>query len=61
MATPASNNGLLVKLRDEAAPDQRAMFLSSEARRAAAAAEAGVTYLEPTPESTYYAPTTPGR
>ncbi|NUT32694.1 MAG: DNRLRE domain-containing protein [Hamadaea sp.] len=59
LATPSSNNGFLVKLRDEAVANQRAMLLSSEGAEPLLRPTLQVTYLEATPASTYYAPATP--
>ena len=59
LATPSSNHGFLVKLRDEVASNQRAMLLSSESAEPLLRPTLQVTYLEATPESTYYAPATP--
>jgi len=59
LATPSSNFGFLLKLRDEVASNQRAILLSSEAAEPMLRPTLQVTYLEPTPESTYYAPATP--
>jgi YD repeat-containing protein len=61
LATPASNHGLLLRMRDEAVATQRAMLLSSEAAEPMLRPTLQVTYLEPTPASTYYAPYTPAR
>jgi len=60
LASPSSNYGFLLKLRDEAVSTQRAMLLSSEAAEPMLRPTLQVTYLEPTAESTYYAPTTAG-
>ncbi|MEU4743506.1 DNRLRE domain-containing protein, partial [Actinosynnema sp. NPDC023658] len=57
----ASNNGVLVKLRDETAsgPTQRAIFLSGEAVEPQLRPKLVVTYTAPTPELTYYTADTP--
>ncbi|MEV5303495.1 DNRLRE domain-containing protein [Amycolatopsis methanolica] len=60
VSNPASNNGFLVKVRDEAgAAKQRALFLSDEAAEPQLRPNLVVTYTEPTAEATYYAPDTP--
>ncbi|MEU4740444.1 DNRLRE domain-containing protein [Actinosynnema sp. NPDC023658] len=56
---PASNNGFEVKLRDEAGPQQRVLFLSDEATEPQLRPNLVVTYTQPTAEMTYYAPDTP--
>jgi RHS repeat-associated protein len=50
------NHGFLVKLADESGPQQRVLFLSSEAEEPSRHPMLVVTYLEATAESTYYAP-----
>lgn len=59
VATPTSNKGVLVKLANETTPQARANFLSSEGEEPELRPELWVTYMEKTPESTYYAPATP--
>ena len=59
VATPTTNNGLLLKQRDEVNATARAMLLSAEAAEPLLRPTLEVTYLEQTPESTYYAPQTP--
>jgi len=60
IANRSSNNGVLVKLRDEAAgPTQRVIFLSGEAVEPQLRPKLVVTYTAPTPELTYFAPDTP--
>ncbi|WP_433363628.1 DNRLRE domain-containing protein [Actinoplanes sp. CA-142083] len=59
VATPAGNYGLLLKQRDEVGATARAMLLASEASEPLLRPALEVTYLEQTPESTYYAPQTP--
>jgi len=61
LASPASNYGFLLKLRDEAVSTQRAMLLSSEGAEPMLRPTLQVTYLEPTAASTYFAPYTPAR
>jgi hypothetical protein len=60
VADPAANKGVLLKLADETTPASRAIFLSSEAPEPELRPQLRVTYLAPTPESTYYVPYTPG-
>ncbi|WP_344300529.1 DNRLRE domain-containing protein [Paractinoplanes deccanensis] len=55
VATPGGNYGLLLKQRDEVNQTARAMLLSSEASEPMLRPALEVTYLEQTPESTYYA------
>ena len=59
LANPASNFGFLLKMRDEAVATQRAMLLSAEGAEPMLHPTLQVTYLEPTPASTYFAPDTP--
>lgn len=59
VTTPTSNKGVLFKLADETTPASRAVFLSSEADEPELGPQLVVTYLETTPESTYYVPDTP--
>ncbi|BBH66146.1 hypothetical protein ACTI_28310 [Actinoplanes sp. OR16] len=59
VTTPSSNHGLLLKQRDEVNQTARAMLLSSEAAEPMLRPTLEVTYLEKTPESTYYAPQLP--
>ena len=61
LATPANNFGFLVRLRDEAVSNQRAILLSSEGAEPMLRPTLKVTYVEPTPASTYYAPYTADR
>ncbi|MCP2323432.1 RHS repeat-associated protein [Hamadaea flava] len=60
LTTPTSNYGFLLKMRDESVSTQRNMLLSSEAAEPMLRPTLRVTYLEPTAESTYYAPATAG-
>ncbi|MEU4446911.1 DNRLRE domain-containing protein [Actinosynnema sp. NPDC050801] len=57
----ASNNGVLVKLRNETStgPTQRAIFLSGEAVEPQLRPKLVVTYTAPTSELTYYTADTP--
>lgn len=59
LASPTTNHGLLLRMRDEVAATQRAMMLNSESPEALLRPTLQVTYLEKTASSTYYAPTTP--
>ncbi|MFU8854699.1 DNRLRE domain-containing protein [Micromonospora sp. SL1-18] len=59
VTAPDTNHGLLLRMRDEAVPSARAMMLASEAEDSMFEPTLEVTYLEQTPESTYYAAKTP--
>jgi RHS repeat-associated protein len=59
VSNPATNDGYLVKLRDEAGAAQRVVFLSNEAAEPQLRPNLVVTYTQPTAEQTYYAPDTP--
>ncbi|MEV1143676.1 DNRLRE domain-containing protein [Micromonospora sp. NPDC049799] len=59
VVNPATNYGLLLKMKDEAANNQRVMMLNSEAPEPLLRPTLEVTYLEQTAESTYYAASTP--
>jgi YD repeat-containing protein len=59
VASPATNFGLLLRMRDEANQTARAMLSSSEAMEPLLRPTLEVTYLEQTADSTYYAATTP--
>ncbi|WP_158074084.1 golvesin C-terminal-like domain-containing protein [Micromonospora sp. CB01531] len=59
VTTPSSNHGLLLRMRDEVNQNARAMMLASEAEDSMFEPTLEVTYLEQTPESTYYAAKTP--
>ena len=58
LATPADEHGLIVKL-DSSAIAERELFLDTTAPEAALRPELVVTYTEPTPDDTYYAPSLP--
>ncbi|MFD7284479.1 DNRLRE domain-containing protein [Streptomyces sp. NPDC059863] len=58
---PASAKGLMVKLADEAGPQERTLFLSSEAPEQELRPQLVVTYIDSTTASTYYAAGTPAR
>lgn len=61
--TPANNKGVLVKLKDETTtgPQERTLFLSSEASDPQLRPYMQVIYVDSTTEDTYYAPQTPAR
>ncbi|HEX6498205.1 MAG TPA: DNRLRE domain-containing protein, partial [Micromonosporaceae bacterium] len=61
LANPSSDYGLLLKMHDESVATQRVMLLSSEGAEPMLRPTLEVTYLEKTPQSTYYAPDTPAR
>ncbi|NUT20964.1 MAG: DNRLRE domain-containing protein [Hamadaea sp.] len=60
LASPSTNYGFLLKMRDESVSTQRSMLLSGEGAEPLLRPTLRVTYLEPTAESTYYAPGTAG-
>ncbi|MER5212221.1 DNRLRE domain-containing protein [Streptomyces sp. NPDC002838] len=61
--TPSSNKGALVKLADESStgPQERTLFLASEAADHQLGPLLRVIYVDSTTEDTYYAPQTPSR
>ncbi|WP_260848967.1 DNRLRE domain-containing protein [Streptomyces sp. SLBN-118] len=61
--TPANNKGVAVKLKDETTtgPQERTLFLSSEASDPQLRPYMQVIYVDSTTEDTYYAPQTPAR
>ncbi|ELS57260.1 golvesin C-terminal-like domain-containing protein [Streptomyces viridochromogenes] len=61
--TPSSNKGALVKLQDESSsgPQERTLFLASEAADYQLGPLLRVIYVDSTTEDTYYAPQTPSR
>jgi RHS repeat-associated protein len=61
--TPSSNHGALVKLKDETTtgPQERTLFLASEAADPQLGPLLRVIYVDSTTDDTYYAPTTPAR
>ncbi|MFE5594053.1 DNRLRE domain-containing protein, partial [Streptomyces sp. NPDC056549] len=61
VTTPASQKGVVLKMADEAASQERTLFLSSEGTESRLAPRIVVTYVDSTTESTYYAPQTPAR
>ncbi|MFE1443252.1 DNRLRE domain-containing protein [Streptomyces sp. NPDC058739] len=61
VTTPASQQGVLVKMTDESVKQERTVFLSSEASEKKLRPRLVVTYIDSTTESTYYAPRTPAR
>ena len=58
LANPSSNYGFLLKMHDESVSTQRVMMLSDEGAEPLLRPTLLVSYLEKTPESTYYAPAT---
>jgi len=60
---PSNNKGVLVKLKDETTtgPQERTLFLSSEASDPQLRPYMQVIYVDSTTEDTYYAPQTPSR
>ncbi|MCX5232014.1 DNRLRE domain-containing protein [Streptomyces sp. NBC_00233] len=61
VTTPASQQGVAVRMADEAAAQERTLFLSSEGTEQRLRPRIVVTYVDSTTESTYYAPQTPAR
>ncbi|MFI2347971.1 DNRLRE domain-containing protein [Streptomyces sp. NPDC019443] len=61
VTTPASQQGVAIKMADEAASQERTLFLSSEGAEPRLHPRIVVTYIDSTTESTYYAPQTPAR
>ncbi|MFJ9575462.1 DNRLRE domain-containing protein [Streptomyces sp. NPDC101191] len=61
VTTPASQRGVVLKMADEAAAQERTLFLSSEGTEQRLRPRIVVTYIDSTTESTYYAPQTPAR
>ncbi|WP_285681711.1 DNRLRE domain-containing protein [Actinoplanes sp. NBRC 103695] len=59
IADPTSNKGALIKLADEAGPQERTLFLSGEGTEPALHPKLKVVYADPA--GTYYAPTVPNR
>ncbi|MFE9442533.1 DNRLRE domain-containing protein [Streptomyces sp. NPDC006602] len=60
--TPSSNHGALVKLKDETTgPQERTLFLTSEAPDPQLGPLLRVIYVDSTTDDTYYAPQTPAR
>ncbi|MGI5402457.1 DNRLRE domain-containing protein [Streptomyces sp. CA-135486] len=61
--TPTGNKGVAVKLKDETTtgPQERTLFLSSEASDPQLRPYMQVIYVDSTTEDTYYAPQTPAR
>ncbi|MEU6304790.1 DNRLRE domain-containing protein [Streptomyces chartreusis] len=61
--TPSTNKGALVRLKDESAtgPQERTLFLASEAADYQLGPLLRVIYVDSTTEDTYYAPQTPAR
>ncbi|MFF3603801.1 DNRLRE domain-containing protein [Streptomyces sp. NPDC002463] len=61
VTTPASQQGVMVRTADEAASQERTLFLSSEGAEQRLRPRIVLTYIDSTTESTYYAPQTPAR
>ncbi|MFF5919869.1 DNRLRE domain-containing protein [Streptomyces flavochromogenes] len=61
VTTPASQQGVAIRMADEAAAQERTLFLSSEGTEQRLRPRIVVTYIDSTTESTYYAPQTPAR
>ncbi|WP_399477395.1 DNRLRE domain-containing protein [Streptomyces sp. TRM68367] len=63
ISTPASNKGAMVKLKDESSsgPQERTLFLASEASDYQLGPLLRVIYVDSTTQDTYYAPQTPSR
>ena len=61
VTTPSSQQGVVLKMADEAASQERTLFLSSEGTEPRLHPRIVVTYIDSTTESTYYAPQTPAR
>ncbi|MFB7608636.1 golvesin C-terminal-like domain-containing protein [Streptomyces gardneri] len=61
VTTPSSQQGVVLKMADEAAQQERTLFLSSEGAEQRLRPRIAVTYIDSTTESTYYAPQTPAR
>ncbi|MFE5096310.1 DNRLRE domain-containing protein [Streptomyces sp. NPDC056638] len=61
VTTPSSQQGVVLKMADEAASQERTLFLSSEGAEPRLHPKIVVTYIDSTTESTYYAPQTPAR
>ncbi|XCW06533.1 DNRLRE domain-containing protein [Streptomyces sp. HUAS MG47] len=61
VTTPASQQGVVIKMADETASQERTLFLSSEGTEQRLRPRIVVTYIDSTTESTYYAPQTPAR
>ncbi|WP_217621540.1 golvesin C-terminal-like domain-containing protein [Streptomyces lunaelactis] len=61
--TPANNKGVALRLKDESltGPQERSLFLSSEAQDVQMRPYMQVIYVDSTTEDTYYAPQTPAR
>ncbi|WP_099052891.1 DNRLRE domain-containing protein [Streptomyces glaucescens] len=61
VTTPASQRGVVIKMADETAAQERTLFLSSEGTEQRLRPRVVVTYIDSTTASTYYAPQTPAR
>ncbi|WP_418959587.1 DNRLRE domain-containing protein [Streptomyces tritici] len=63
VSDPATNKGVAIRLKDESAtgPQERTLFLSSEAEEPQLRPQLVVTYIDKSTDSTYFAPYTPAR
>ncbi|OAH13198.1 tRNA3(Ser)-specific nuclease WapA precursor [Streptomyces jeddahensis] len=63
VSDPAKNKGVAIRLKDESAagPQERTIFLSSEAEEPQLRPQLVVTYIDKSTDSTYFAPDTPAR
>lgn len=63
VSQPTSNKGVVIKLQNEtlSGPQERTVFLSSEAEEPQLRPQLVVTYIDKSTASTYYAPDTPSR
>ncbi|MFF3290685.1 DNRLRE domain-containing protein [Streptomyces sp. NPDC003023] len=63
VSDPTSDNGLAIRLQDESStgPQERTIFLSSEAEEPQLRPQLVVTYLAKSTDSTYFSPYTPAR
>ncbi|MGP3634421.1 golvesin C-terminal-like domain-containing protein [Streptomyces sp. 24-1644] len=63
VSQPTSNKGVAIRLKDESlsGPQERTVFLSSEAEEPQLRPQLVVTYIDKSTASTYFAPDTPSR
>jgi RHS repeat-associated protein len=59
VSNSSSNHGVLLKVANETTPAEHTLFLSSEASEFQLRPQLRITYIEPTPASTYFAPRPP--
>jgi RHS repeat-associated protein len=59
VANASTNHGVLLKVANETTPAEHTLFLSSEAPEFQLRPQLRITYAEPTPTSTYFAPRPP--